>query len=234
MMVNRKYVTYAAVAITAMAVLTACGAKKTAEQATKQEQQTKASTAVYAATLEELHASGAADSFALVDVDGDSTPELAAVDSEGPAEANTFLYTISSDGQVVEHERCMTGYDGAAIYFSEGKSILLTTQHLMGDTFLWKEVKGGKIKVLLEAQSSGYISDDPSGQEFLVDGKSVSLEEYSSAMNDYFTKYSPMTRIDLDGLTRVNASMTEDVPEFEVVETTPYVSYEEIRSQLGQ
>ena len=75
---------------------------------------------LYMSKIDELHSSGLAYQLALVNVNGDDIPKLAACNSIGPGSDNTFLYTFY-DNDTILLESGAAGFDGYRIEFGSVK-----------------------------------------------------------------------------------------------------------------
>ena len=187
---------------------------------------------VYLSKITELNSAGTADGFALLDVNGDSVPELIAASSEGSynEDGNTFLFTVN-DGQVVELMRAVEGLDGDHMYLSEGKNTILRTGGMMGSEFYTLySFKGGQVEKTKELHVLCNVEDDT--YEYFDGETSVTEDQYFEAFAASVSAADPYTAVDHDGLSEVNITIKDGVSDYETVSTQKYLSFDEMKARL--
>ena len=184
---------------------------------------------LYLKQIDELFASGKADQFALIDVDGDDVPELCASNSEGPCEESVFLYTYY-DNDVLLLESGIAGFDGYNIWFSEGKNLIRTGSSMGGyNTDEYKSIEDGKLKEVFTAQEIG-IDDEES---YSINGKEMSEKEYNTALWTFISEYDPFMEIGYDSLNRITYKYEDDTVSFErSQDDADYLDYNGIKDRL--
>ncbi|MCR4754194.1 MAG: hypothetical protein K5868_01565 [Lachnospiraceae bacterium] len=149
--------------------------------------------------VEELYMCGKADSFALVDVNGDEIPELAASEStETYYYDNAYLYTIF-DENVKLLISVVTGIDGIHIYYSESNNKVYYTSCFSGsENNVLYRIEEGELKTekkydtLYDFENDSYI--------YMLDENEVSEEDYYESVKADLIPYNSYTSIDYDGL----------------------------------
>lgn len=180
----------------------------------------------------ELAGAGTADSFALIDVDADGVPELAAVDSKGEQreEGNAFLFT-SGNKEAVKLLSVNAGYDGAHIYISAGKNTILETGGMMGTEFYTLyDIADGKPEKTNELKA---ICDPETDEYTYYEGETgITEKQYADEFAKLIGEFDPFTGIDTDGLNEVNISFKDGFVDYETVSTQKYMTLDELKDKL--
>ena len=183
---------------------------------------------LYLDEIEELHTSGKADLFLLINVDGDDVPELAALNSEGPSDENLFLYTVY-EGDVTLLESVAAGFDGQGIEFAEGKNMIKLGSAMGGyNTYEFKKIVDGDLEEVSTFLEVGI--DDT--EEYHVDDEEVSKEEFFKKESDFIAEYNPFTDLGSNPLNECTYSYNGDYLDKEAKEAGSYKSYDEIKEEL--
>ncbi len=192
---------------------------------------------VYLDKIAELNEAGKADLFALVDVDGDETPELAAISSEGSWDKDqVFLYTTDGAKAILLASDIGPGMEGHSIAFFEGKNLFVQRGAAMGDAFTFYMIENSQ-PVEVMSSYSGYMIDD-NGEEIFagtVDGNNVTEEEYYLAIKDRMENagniielYSPEnTEMLEEEVNFKNGSLN-----FNTIGGRAYNNYDDMKAQL--
>ncbi len=215
---------------------------ETAETAAKEEASSEVSTAepeteeaesssyakLYLDEIESLNTSGKADLFLLVNVDGDDVPELAALNSEGPAEENLFLYTVY-DGNIKLLQSVTAGFDGQGIEFAEGKNIIKLGSSMGGyNTYGFKKIVNGELEDVMTFLEVGI--DDT--EEYRINDEEVSIEEFYKQESDFISEYNPFTDLRYNPLNENTYSYNGDYLDKESKEAGAYKNYDAIKEEL--
>ena len=159
----------------------------------------------YLSLIKRLSNDGKADHYKLLDVDGDNTPELAAVDSEGTYDTkNAYLYTFYN-GKATMLKSVTSGLDGSHIYVSKGNNKVYCTGILSGNEHneLYTIQKG---QLVLEKVYD--LLCDPNGNSltYTIDDYEVTADEFYDDLDDNLCNDS-FTAIDFDGLKETDFSV---------------------------
>lgn len=159
----------------------------------------------YLSLVKRLSKEGKADRYMLIDADGDNTPELAAVDSEGAYDTkNAYLYTFYN-GKAIMLKSVTSGLDGSHMYISVGNNKVYCTGILSGNehNVLFTIQKGQ-----LESKKVYDLLRDPNGNSltYMINDKEVSEDEYYDDLEDNLCNHS-YTAIDYDGLKETDFSV---------------------------
>ncbi len=161
----------------------------------------------YLGLIKRLYNEGKADSYMLLDVDGDNTPELAAVESEGTYDTkNAYLYTFYN-GKAVMLKSLTSGLDGAHIYISKGNNRVYCTGLLSGNEHneLYSIQKGQ----LVSKKVYDLLCDTNGNPEtYKINDSEVSADEYYDDIDDNICDVS-YTAIDYDGLKETDFSVID-------------------------
>lgn len=185
----------------------------------------------YLAKAAELSKSGEADRFALIDVDGDDTPELAAVSSEGSWEKDqVFIFTLKDGDAVLLTSDVAPGMEGHRVGFFKGKNLIECSGAAAGERHDFYTIKDGKLEKLLSLMSF----DDPDKDfetVYLVDDKETDEDTYIKTAKDFLSSYGDMTVLDIEAMSEATMDYSDGYENIEVKDTIPYVSSEELGSQ---
>ena len=180
----------------------------------------------------ELNKAGKADSFALIDVDADGVPELAAADSKGEMreEGNAFLFT-AGNGEAVKLLSVNSGFDGAHIYVSEGKNNIIETGSMSGnERYTGYSINDGKLEKSRELQA---LVDPETDEYTYMDGDNeITAKQYADDFAKTISEFDPFTGIDYDGLSKVNVTLKDGYVDFETLSTQKYMTLDELKDKL--
>lgn len=191
---------------------------------------------IYKAKVEELSSSGQADLFALVNVDDDDHPELAAVRSEGSWDKDqVFLFTTDGTEAVLLASDIGPGMEGHSIAFFEKKNIFLKSGASMGEAYMFYKIENSNAVEILSGSS--FEMTDADGNDInacTVNGKEVSSEEYIAAIKEVIpsAKMTVLAEEGVSDLTSYNVSFDDGYMELTDAENTPYYSSDEIMELL--
>ena len=190
---------------------------------------------LYLARVDELMNSGDADQFALIDIDGDSIPELIASNSEGPFDRdNSFVFTVY-DGAVVQLASAISGLDGASISFSAGNNLIRQTGGMMGPIDTFFEITDGALSQVFTAEKIRAMEPDANGDDvftYSVNGKDSDEAGYYEAISGFVKDYEPLTDIRTEGLTDLRYKYEGGSGYFEASEVAKYMSADEVKEAL--
>lgn len=192
-------------------------------------------TSLYLAKVDELTDEGYADQFALIDIDGDSIPELIASDSKGSFDHdNSFVFTVY-DGAIAELASAVSGLDGASISFSAGNNIIRQTGGMAGVSDTFSRIEDGALSEVFTAEMIRSPEPDANGDEvftYSVNGKDSDAAGYFEAISGFVKDYEPLTDIRTEGLTDLKYKNEGGNGYFEASETAKYMSADEVKDAL--
>ncbi len=187
---------------------------------------------IYKAKIEELSSSGQADLFALVNVDDDDTPELAAISSEGAWDKDqVFLFTYDGTEAVLLASDIGPGMEGHSIAFFEKKNVFVKSGAAMGVTYTFYKIENSDASEILSGSS--FEMTDADGNDIsacTINGNEASAEEYIAALKEIIPS-AKMTVLAEEGssdLVSYNVSLDDGYMDLTDAETTPYYSSDEI------
>lgn len=259
-MMDRKKKLLSIVAVLTMsAMLVSCGEKssdlvtlpeasvakassvKATEKEAEKESETEAKdeaaeeyASIYLEKITELNKDKTADSFVLIDVNGDGVQELAVTNSEGPLEdeGNTHLFTVS-DGKLCELLSVNSGYDGGHLYVSEESNTVLSTGGMSGtEIYDLYSLEGDKLENTKELTALFNIEDD--SYTYKDDDKEITEDKYFDAFAEAVSTNNPYIGIDFDGLHEVNITVQDDYVDFEQLATLEYLGFKEAKQMLEE
>jgi hypothetical protein len=213
-------------------------AQKASEEATETtETDAPSYSDIYTGVIDELVASGDADLFALVDVDGDDTPELAAISSEGSWDKDqVFLYTTDGQGIVLLANDIGPGMEGHAIGFFEKQNVFMQSGATLGDRYVFNKIENGE-PVQITAISSFTMIDENDNEvsTCLVDDNEVTNEEYTKALKEALPsgEITVLASVDTTDMVKYDVSAEDGYLSYTEKEKIPYNSYDEIMKILG-
>ena len=210
------------VIVFAMQALCAC-AGKSGGQAYKQ---------IYKGVVDELSSAGDADMFALIYVDKDDVPELAAVSSEGSWDKpQVFLYTTDGSKAELLASDIAPGMEGHYIAYFEKENLFIQSGSATGESYVFYAIEDSKPKQLLSA-SCVYIMDDDGNEteSYTVDGEDVTPYVYITALKGAIPSGGMTKLAETDGyeMVKYDVSLDNDYLELSEMERIPYSSYDEI------
>ncbi len=184
----------------------------------------------YLAKAEELSKSGLADRFALIDVDGDDTPELAAVSSEGSWEKDqVFIYTVKDGDVILLTSDIAPGMEGHRVGFYKGLNLIECSGAASGERHDFYTVKDGKLEAVLSLMSF----DDPDKDFetlYLVDDKETDEDTFIKTAKDFLSSYKNMTVLDIEAMSEATTDFSDGYENLVVNGTIPYLSLEELEN----
>lgn len=189
---------------------------------------------LYLGKIDELNRSGLADQFALVNVNGDDIPELAACNSLGPCSDNTFLYTLY-DNDAVLLESGIAGFDGYSIKFSEGKNIVITGSSMGGyNEAHFKKMDEGRLTEYFSFEEVGIFNPDEEIESYSINGKETSKTEYNKQFLEILSDHNPFTEIGYDALRTEEYRLENGYIQLEQIDSKPYLNYMGIKNRLNE
>lgn len=182
----------------------------------------------------ELDEAGTTDGYALIDVDGDDIPELAAANTaeEPNGNENAFLFTFYHN-EVVELLTVSEGFDGNHIYVSEGNNVLLRTGSMSGnESYDLYSINGKNAKVT----DNLMILADPETDSYTYQNGETEIdkETYIEDFDSKISTYNSFIGIDHDGLNEMNITNADGVIHFEELSSEKYLSLNEIKDKLTE
>lgn len=184
----------------------------------------------YLAKAEELSKSGLADRFALIDVDGDDAPELAAVSSEGSWEKDqVFIYTVKDGDVILLTSDIAPGMEGHRVGFYKGLNLIERSGAASGERHDFYTVKDGKLEAVLYLMSF----DDPDKDfetVYLVDDKETDEDTFIKTAKDFLSSYKNMTVLDIEAMSEATPDFSDGYENLMVNGTVPYLSLEELEN----
>jgi len=182
----------------------------------------------YLSTITELHDSGRADRFALVYVDEDDVPELAAVSSEGAWDKEqTFLYTLSGDEPVLLASDIAPGMEGHSVFFCEGENFIVCSGAALGERLICCAIGANGAEQVLSLERIPNPAD-PDEVAYAVNGEETDEAQYLAALEAFAASHDTMIRLDIEEMRIVSLAVEDgDIAET-VVGTIPYQSFETI------
>ena len=184
----------------------------------------------YLARAEELSKSGRADRFALIDVDGDDTPELAAVSSEGSWDKDqVFIYTVKDGDVILLTSDIAPGMEGHRVGFYKGLNLIECSGAASGERHDFYTVKDGKLEAVLSLMSF----DDPDRDfetVYLVDDKETDEDTFIKTAKDFLSSYKNMTVLDIEAMSETTTDFSNGYENLAVNGTVPYMSLEELEN----
>ncbi len=229
----------AAIAALAICAVCACGKgeEPAAEAAEAAPAENNSYASLYLGEIEQLRNTGQADSFALINVDGDDIPELAASDSKGSYEHdNVFLYTVYNE-EIRLLESGMSTLDGYFLDYSEGRNIIKTGSGMAGlYNNHYSMIRNGGLEPVLSGTYKDVYIDPDEEVYYMINDEEVSEREYTEKIQEIEEKYMPFTGITAEGLKpggtyAVTVTDTESDTGSDT-ELKPYMTYEEISDEL--
>ncbi|MCR4903479.1 MAG: hypothetical protein K6A23_11525 [Butyrivibrio sp.] len=191
----------------------------------------------YMEVIDTLYKEGSADMFALIYVDEDDIPELAAASSEGLWDKDQiFLYTSSDHGAVLVASDIAPGMEGHSISFIEGKNIIIQSGAAAGERYIFYGIEDTQPVELLDVSCS-YMLDE-SGEEIVicnVNDKDATEQEYVDALKDFLEPYESMIMLQTvssQDMVEMSVSMENGYFATEETGTIPYSTYVEILDEL--
>lgn len=184
--------------------------------------------AFYIDKINELKSEGAADQFALVNIDDGDIPELIASDSTGSFDhENAFIFTVSN-GEAVQLAAVITGVDGGNLDYSEGKNLIHVSGAAAGMREVFSSINGGKLEEVFTAEATGMDED----AKYSVNDSPVKESEYYEQISGFVESYNPLTRIAYDGLYEISYKYDSGYGGFEQGGSAKYSTADEIVKEL--
>ena len=187
---------------------------------------------LYMAEIEKLKDAGDADQFALVDVDGDEIPELAASSLEGSWDKDQeFLYTVADGELVLLASDIAPGMEGHYIAFHEGGNVVEQSGAAMGESHNYFEIRDGKLEPIL----SLFSYEDPQKDyemSYLVDEKETDEDSFNKAAEEFISSHESMTKLLTEEMSVCTVSFKDGLWEYKEKDKIAYKSFEEIAKEL--
>lgn len=187
----------------------------------------------YIDQMEILLSDGDADQFALVDVDGDDIPELAASSSEGSWDKDQiFLYTVYDGELILLASEIGSGMEGHALGFFEGENIVCQSGSPAGDREVFSEIIDGALEPVLSLE---WFEDPNNDYEtvYYVDDEETTEKKYQKSMQDFISEHGYMTIIGTEEMSVVSLNGDNGYLETDVQKGIPYKTLPEIEEELG-
>ncbi len=182
----------------------------------------------YLSTIRELHDSGSADRFALVYVDGDDVPELAAVNSEGLWDRDqVFLYTLDGDEPVLLASDIAPGMEGHSIAFDEGDNFILRSGAVTGERLICLAIGANGPEQVLSLEWC-QNAPDPDVISYFINGQETDEAQYLAKEGELAASHDTMIRLDIEEMSVISLRLDNWGIMETVVGTIPYQSYEAI------
>ncbi len=182
----------------------------------------------YLSIITELHDSGKADQFALVYVDGDDVPELAAVSSEGSWDKEQiFLYTLDGDRPVLLASDIAPGMEGHSVAFCEGKNTIVCSGAAAGERRVCYAIgPDGPEQILsLEWSPNPANAGDIS---YFINGQATDEAHYRTEAGAFTAMYGTMIRLDSTEMSIVALRFEDGSIVETITGSLPYQSFEMI------
>ena len=193
---------------------------------------------IYAAQIDELVSREQADLFALVYVDDDDVPELAAISSEGSWDKDqVFLYTTDGKKAVLLASDIGPGMEGHSISFFEKQNVFMQSGAALGDSFVFYKIeKSAPVKI---TSLSWFEMPDADGEyieTYMVDDKEVSEEDYAKALKSAVPKgeMTILVGTETTDMVKYDVDAQDGYLSYEQKDEVPYYQYDEIMLQLKQ
>ncbi len=228
-------------AFTLVMSLCACGSEATYADAAKPDADKTdlpAYREIYAAQIEELVTGDQADLFALIYVDDDEIPELAAVNSEGSWDKDqVFLYSIAGKKAVLLAHDIGPGMEGHSISYFEKQNVFMQSGSATGENYVFSKIENGNPEKITSV--SWFEMPDANGdyiEKYTVDDKEVSDTDYSKALKDALPSGEMTVLADTEtaNMVKYDVTIEDGYMSFTKKDEIPYFSYDEIMSQLKQ
>lgn len=184
---------------------------------------------LYHDVIAELYSTGAADQFALVNVDGDEVPELAASSSEGSWDKDQiFLYTVYNGAPVLLTSTVGTGIEGHYIGFYEGENVVECSGAASGDRRDFYEIRDGKLELIRSLQwYNDPTSPDGDTVVYFVDEAETDMETYRAADEAMIEAHGALTILETAQMRLFRVSCENGWRDFEELATISYASYDD-------
>ncbi len=184
---------------------------------------------VYLKQAEEMYASGQADLFSLVYVDGDEIPEMVAVDSTNSWEEDEiFVYTVWENEPVLLISEIGPGMEGHEVILFEGENLIENTGAVSGERERYFDIYEGHPRQILEAYAD-YLQDGNNGEVgyFLINGEEVTEAVYKDTLEGFLSDHKNAVVLTCENMLEENVAWQHD-GYFEVSGTSvrPYYSYQ--------
>ncbi len=193
---------------------------------------------VYSQLISELDSTSQADRFALVDVNKDRIPELAAVSSEGSWEKDqVFLYTTDGKEAILLVSDIAPGMEGHSIGFVEKKNIIIKSGAVSGEAYELYRIEDNKAVKYMTFENRQLFDDE--GDEIFemyIDDAKVSDEEYEKKMNSELLKKGKPTVLaetDYEGMVEEKWFLVDGLLYTEEAGQKEYLSCEDMMKELN-
>ncbi|XME02618.1 hypothetical protein QYZ88_000140 [Lachnospiraceae bacterium C1.1] len=192
---------------------------------------------VYLKEIDELNTAGNADLFALVDVNGDEIPELAAISTEGSWDKDqVFLYTTDGSEIYLLASDIAPGLEGHYIGFFEKENLFVQSGGAAGEHYDFYKIEDSKpVKVLT---ADNFSIPDENGDEKIhlsINGEEVSEEEYTNSVKECMGLKGNMIKlseVDRSEMIEMKSEINEASLIFEEAGKRDYSSYDKIKEEL--
>ncbi len=189
---------------------------------------------LYLEEMVTLYDAGDADQFAFVFINEDDIPEIIAVSSEGSWDKDQiFIYTIGNDNELVQLITDVApGVDGKYIAFADEENIIEVSGAAFGERHEYYEIKDGKLNPILTLESYNDPENDGEDEDarlYFIDDKAADEKSYMEAEKKMVSDYDKMVRIDVENMTEVALTSTDDgYREIEEKDVIPYLTPEDM------
>lgn len=186
---------------------------------------------IYLELIDQLYSSDKADLFALVNIDGDEVPELAASSTDGSWEKDQeYLYMIYNEAPVLLISDIAPGLDGNGIGFFEGKNVIERRGTATGSSETFYEVNEGQLNPIFTMQQY-----DLDGNHYLINDVEVGADEFMTEAGSFFENIDTVIELGTSEMTvsKINPDFEFVYFGFDIVGTRPYITYSQIKNELG-
>lgn len=192
---------------------------------------------IYKTQIEELSSQGQADLFALVNVDDDEIPELAAISSEGSWDKDqVFLYTTDGKEAVLLASDIGPGMEGHFIGFFEKENVFVKSGAPTGEAFEFYKIDNFKpVKIMAASRVQMTDEDGNETDSCMVDEKEVAPDEYIAALKEIIPS-ARMTQLADEGSAEMisyDVSFDDGYMELTGEEKISYYSLDDIAELLA-
>ncbi len=187
----------------------------------------------YTKQATQLQQDGMAQLFALVDVNGDETPEMAALNSNGGWDSDcVFLYTFDGQKAVLLESDIRPGMEGHFLGFFEGKNLFVKSGAATGSSYTFCRIEDS------QARSLGTLSYFEMGEEKIweLDRSKVSQEDYDKKMAEILKECGDLTVLAQTDTPNMAIQRVEAKDGFlvcETIGTAEYLDYDVFVQELN-
>ncbi|SEM28356.1 hypothetical protein SAMN04487770_13212 [Butyrivibrio sp. ob235] len=192
----------------------------------------------YQKVVDDLSSAGDADMFALVDVNDDDIPELAASSSEGSWDKDqVFLYTADAGKAVLLASDIGPGMEGHFIAYIEKGNVFIKSGAPTGEYYTFYVIGDNQPEEFFSAGHFQMLDDNDNEVEtYMIDEEEVTKDEYDSQLNDALESGEFIMLAEPESLNMVkyNVSFKDGYMALEETEEIPYLPYDEISELLAE